>query len=803
MSVQGERLGTAVLVLTTDAEGLDKGLAAAKTKTKTAVQQLQAIGNRMQGVGKKLSAAVTAPLIAMGVLSIKAAADQAEAVAKLEQAVINAGNQGEIAVSNLEAHASAMQKVVRFGDDLQLNAMAVIEALSGVGEQALMDLTDLGMDMATALDLDLDTIATAIGKTASGASDALSRYGVSIDEKITDPTARAAAIADQLRQKFEGAAEAAGKVGLGPWELFQNRIGEIAETFGNLLLPRLNTILDKLDGVLTWVENLSPQAQNLLITFAGIAAVTGPGLVFIGGIAKAAPAISAAVGGLSTVFTGLGTAVGALAGGGGGVAMAGLIGGPFGLAIAGFAALSGKAADLAKNIAYWIMDDATPKIKAFCDNIIQWFKGAAEAIVGFISRIVTAIADWVGDKLSGFAEKVRGFAEKVSGFFKGLFDAVVGHSYIPDMVLAIEAWLVRLGESMRGQSKGMVDDALEEFRRLRDLGTALPTAAGSGSSSKPGRYTGAAGPGGAVVTGQGDASKFAAVLSGIGQAAAWVAKQLWSLISSSETFQGFLDSLSAAISPLIEQIAGGLVAALTPLIPIVMDLANVIAPILLGVSAQLAVLIQATLPFWEALGTLVTSIAFSLGTLLAPAFAVLESILVALAPALELVSDIVIFLQPVLQIVGTVLGVLGGVVSWVIKKVTAFGKTIFTIVDWIASGFSYKLGDALKAIDWGGSLQDTINAIFADIEDYAQEAAVAVLGEGLGGRSVPEKTPGTLRPLPSGTGSSSADYGATYEQARPIDITVNVDKPQVYGGSLREFAIIIRDELETLDTLGI
>lgn len=588
MAIQGEQIGTAVLVLTTDPKGLEKGLADAKQKTQRSVADLNAIGTRMQGIGAKLSVAVTAPLVAMAVKSVQAQAEQEEAVAKLGQAVINAGRQGEIAIANLEAHAAKMQGLTRFGDEVQLNAMAVIESLSGVGEQSLTELTTLAMDMATALDMDLDTIATAIGKTASGASDALSRYGVSIDEKITDPTARAEEVADQLRQKFEGAAEAAGKVGLGPWEIFLNRLSDIGEQFGAVILPHLNTLLGKLDGVLKWIEDMNPKTREFLVTFGAIAAVAGPGLVFLGTIVKAAPAIAAAVTSLTGVFGSLATALGGLVGGGAGAVTAGLVGGPFGLAIAAFASLASTMDQkVAKPIAYWLMDFAMPKISEFCTNVAQWFGNLAQAIAQAIRDIAAAVAGWVGEKLSAALDKIRSWAEAVGGLFKGLYERLVGHSIIPDMVKGILRWMDDLADGMREKSARAVAAAASNFEGFKPL-------FGSG---------GHRGPGGAVIANrEGGGAAILSVLGRVGQA-------FLNMVTQSEAFQKMLVRLNTVLAPLVEGIVTPLVNALqsSGFLDLLVRLVSGIMPTLVSLFQSLGSFLEVTMPFWDALGKIVVA----------------------------------------------------------------------------------------------------------------------------------------------------------------------------------------------------
>lgn len=78
-----------------------------------------------------------------------------------------------------------------------------------------------------------------------------------------------------------------------------------------------------------------------------------------------------------------------------------------------------------------------------------------------IGRMVTRIGTWVGDKLNAVWDGVKAKIDTVKGWFHGLADAVVFHSYIPDMVDGIA------GEMARLQSV-MVDPALKATERTKD-----------------------------------------------------------------------------------------------------------------------------------------------------------------------------------------------------------------------------------------------------------------------------------------------------------------------------------------------
>jgi len=727
MAIQGEQIGTAVLVLTTDAAGLEKGLTDAKQRTQRSVADLNAIGTRMQSVGAKLSVAVTAPLVAMAVKSVQAQAQQEEAVAKLAQAVINAGRQGEIAIANLEAHATKMQGITRFGDDVQLDAMAVIEALTGVGETTLIELTTAAMNMSAALDRDLGTVAEQLAKYVSGASEEI--RGLDIDGKITDPANRAQAAIELIRQKFDGVAEAEGKVGLGPWEIFLNRLSDIGKKFGEVLIPQLNTFLDKLDGIVTWFENLNPEAVKFLVTFGAIAAVAGPGLMFLGTIVKAAPAIGAAVTTLTGVFGSLATALGGLVGGAGAGVAAGVIGGPFGLAIAAFAALaSAMDQKVAKPIAYWLMDVAAPKISEFCGNVAQWFVNLATKIADAITSITQSIKEWVGEKLEAARGKVAEWADAIKGKFEWLWDKLSRHSIVPDMVKDILGWMERLAQGMKDWSTEGTEGATSIFQafvwKIKRLNRENEAGLDAGFQPVFGTGGNMRGPGGSIAGAREGGGGGEAILSILGR----VGQAFLNMITGSEVFQKMLERLNTVLAPLVEQIVTPLVNALVEsgFLDLLVRLVSGIMPTLVSVFESLGSFLEVTMPFWDALGKIVVAT--------------------------------------------------GAIFGWLVQKVIAFGKVLYYAV-------TFQWGK-IGGVDWGGSLT------------AALDTAMAAYGSAA---SVPTAAAGA-----TGTTTTISGTGATYQQARPINVTVDLHDNTIAGdGSFRQLALTIRRELESLDVLGI
>lgn len=88
--------------------------------------------------------------------------------------------------------------------------------------------------------------------------------------------------------------------------------------------------------------------------------------------------------------------------------------------------------------------------------------GAGDAV----RRMVTAIGEWLGNRLNAIWDGVKAKIDWVKDAFFQLYDAVVGHSYIPDMVDGIGANMARLQSLMVDPARRATASVGEAFRNL-------------------------------------------------------------------------------------------------------------------------------------------------------------------------------------------------------------------------------------------------------------------------------------------------------------------------------------------------
>ena len=262
---------------------------------------------KLSSIGKSLSLKVTAPLTALGVVALQNADQQARAETKVATALKSTGNQVGYNLDQLKAYASELQSKTIFGDETILNDVTTrLLAFTNITGDNFKRTQQIVLDMSTALEMDLGSAATMLGKALDdpiGKMSALSRAGVNFTDEQktmvkqlveTGETAKAqTVILDALEQKFGGQAEAAAKVGMGALKQLKNSWGDFLEQIGQTMTPFINKIAAFLGRIVSMLKGMSPTMQKVIVVIGGVAAAIGPVLIGISGVLKLIPALSA------------------------------------------------------------------------------------------------------------------------------------------------------------------------------------------------------------------------------------------------------------------------------------------------------------------------------------------------------------------------------------------------------------------------------------------------------------------------------------------------------------------------------
>jgi hypothetical protein len=106
------------------------------------------------------------------------------------------------------------------------------------------------------------------------------------------------------------------------------------------------------------------------------------------------------------------------------------------------------------------------------DDISAWAKRTHDTIVavpGWISAMVTSIGNLMTGALGTVWDRAVAKIETVKRAFFNLYDAVIGHSYIPDMVDGIAAYMAQLDSTMVKPAERATAATGARFQQLRDL----------------------------------------------------------------------------------------------------------------------------------------------------------------------------------------------------------------------------------------------------------------------------------------------------------------------------------------------
>lgn len=266
-----------------------------------------------------------------------------------------------------------------------------------------------------------DAIRTAIGLMnlgAKGFEDMSARIAA------TDATQQAA---DRMRG-FNGQLEQLK----GAIETLAIRIGDSG------LLEALTGIVKVLGEFIDWLGQLSPTTLKVITIVAALAAALGPLALVFGTSLKAIGLLLPALGLLAPAFA----------------------------AVASVIETALIAAMVTLNVGLGPLIAIIGAVVVAVGGLYLAWKNW-DKIKPIVIALYNTVKTYMLDKLSVVWNGVKKGIDAVDGFFHGLWDAVVGHSYIPDMVDGIRDHMGRLDQVMVEPARKGTEAAKEAFRSLQ------------------------------------------------------------------------------------------------------------------------------------------------------------------------------------------------------------------------------------------------------------------------------------------------------------------------------------------------
>lgn len=554
-------VGALRVTLGLDSAAFENGLTEAQKKMKDAGSRLQSIGGKLATVGAGMSAAITAPVVALGVHLLQGSQDAAAAAAQVNAALSSMGGASGKTAEELSATAEALRNLTGIDDDEILKSVtANLLTFGNVAGDTFDRAQRAILDISARMGGDLQSATMMVGKALNdpiAGLAALRRVGIQFTAEqenqikamqgVGDMAGAQAIMLKELERQFGGSAEAAAKADI--FTPLKTAMMDLEGAFEPLIRNVAVPLVEALAGIARAFANLPAPAQQFIAVAAGIAAAIGPVLIAVGGVVAALGTLSTAFAG-GGVLAGLGALLAPLApiilpiaAAVAAVVAAFLLfrddvepvlshlwqvaqetlGPPLQQIIGAVQELVGSFVGLMKalfetdavqalmkfQMAYGqVLGEALIQVLGTVMRVIgvvvtaisdgfkvlaallrgDWagaweayktgvvnvmtglrnaFSGLADWAISSMQRLVTGVATWLVQRFQqAVVEPVRQKIEAVKGFFFGLYDAVVGHSYIPDMVIEIGEWIGQLDGALVKPVQDATETAAGAFDSL-------------------------------------------------------------------------------------------------------------------------------------------------------------------------------------------------------------------------------------------------------------------------------------------------------------------------------------------------
>lgn len=271
--------------------------AQAEKELKTLEKKVNDFGKSMQNFGKNMSKYVTVPLTALAAASVKFADTQLQAEAKL----LNALKGREDVQKRLMAQASELQSRSLLGDEAIIEQQAFLAAL-GLSEQQISATIEAAAQLSAALGIELTSAVKNLAKTYGGMTGEL---GESIPalKSLTKEQLMAGDAIKYVNDNYKGFAETAANTGAGALVQLKNKLGDLAEQIGVILLPALDKLVSLLSRLADWLAQMPESTRNWVVGIGAAVAVIGPLLSGIGSLVRNFDSLVALVPKLGSALT--------------------------------------------------------------------------------------------------------------------------------------------------------------------------------------------------------------------------------------------------------------------------------------------------------------------------------------------------------------------------------------------------------------------------------------------------------------------------------------------------------------------
>ena len=278
---------------------------------------IKAFGDRMSGMGQKLTLGITVPFTAGAIASAKFAGDLEQSQIAFET-LLGSADKATSFIKDMQDFAKATPFEYM---DLQNQAKRLL-AYGFAADEILPMLRNVG-DASAALGGDattLESIIRAFGQIrAKGAVSAeemnqLSEAGIAgwqmiadkigktvpeamkmAEQKQIDAATAISALMEGMSSRYGGLMDKQSQTTLGKFSNLMDSLKLVAAEFGNVLIPVIKPLLSMMTTLLSIVNALPGPFKAVLIVLGGAAAAIGPLFMVIGGVTNGIVALSTAM----------------------------------------------------------------------------------------------------------------------------------------------------------------------------------------------------------------------------------------------------------------------------------------------------------------------------------------------------------------------------------------------------------------------------------------------------------------------------------------------------------------------------
>jgi len=258
-------------------------------------RSLNKTGKQLQNIGSNLSVSVTAPLLGIGALAVKAAADMETLKTSLDTVFQGDSNASNKAFDEIKEFAATTP--------FQLDEVATaFIKLKNLGlDPSISALTSYG-NTASALGKSLDQMIEAVADASVGEFERLKEFGIKAKSQgdqvsftfqgvTTTVEKNAAQISEYLQGignvNFAGSIQRQADTFKGRLSTLKDNIAQAFASIGNIIITYITPLFDKLNGIIQRFQELSPTTKKWIVILGGIAAAVGPLLALAGTILPA------------------------------------------------------------------------------------------------------------------------------------------------------------------------------------------------------------------------------------------------------------------------------------------------------------------------------------------------------------------------------------------------------------------------------------------------------------------------------------------------------------------------------------